>query len=1436
MSDSTPRFDALGDSNYASWAVRMEAYLSIKGCWEATSQAEHEKSRMAKAYIAMAVKDVHLALVSRASNAKELWDSLKRVHIQSGYARRLQLRKEQRSIVKDSAESLQAYFARMHALTDQLIACDCKPDDEEVVMLLLEGLPKVDAYASTIAALTVVSTRDMQPLTVDTILGPLLAAEQQISEQESSSGSAFTGRGGRGGRGGHPGRTHGSGRGQGRTGGGRGRNNSRLKCFGCNEYGHIRSECPNGLQRLARSPHAAMMMASSSTAKHSTEHWLVDSGATDHMSPNRELLTNYRTLKHPLDIAIGDGTKYAAVGKGDVQLEGPHGAIILNGVLHVPGLIVNLVSVLAAQSWKVAVLFAEEGGVRIMKDGRTLMTASQHGCVNGLYVLDTSAAGTDGFAAVVRANAELWHRRFGHKGYDSLAKMQRKGMVEGMEPTAAEFVAKKDELCRPCVLGKHVRTPFRTSDSRSSRPMQLLHMDLMGPLKRPTPEGFQYVLTVTEDYSKLSQVSLMKTKDAAHNNVLNSMARLENMCGERTQAVRTDRGGEFINKALDIAYKERGIAREPTAPYSPQSNGVAERLNRTLEESARAMLVDAGMNGDSAHWGSAIELANYIRNRSVAVGAPAGTPWESFTGKKPDVSNLRVFGAQAIVQVPKERRKKMDPTSQEGIMMGFAEGGACYKILVKGKIVISKQVKFFEVTKSTGVENNAEQVDTETADELVVGGAVDAPAAGGATDALGAGGAVDAPGVQGAMDAPVQGIGGAVGAPGHGAGGAMDAPAQGPGGAMDAPAHGVGGAIDAPAHGAGGALGAPGHGAGGAMDAPALEPGGAVDAPAHGAGGAMDAPAHGAGGAVHAPNNGAGGALGAPAHGAGGAMGAPGAVELQSANRPQRARKQVVRFNPATYAVSAGPPTFEPLTDNPTYEEALKRPDWPEWLEAMQGELASMEVNECWKLVDQPDGTKALGCRWVLTIKRDARGNIERYKARLVVQGFAQRFGVDYEQVYAPVSSHPTLRTFVAYAAYHKLEFRQLDVVTAFLNGELEEELYMKQPPGFQQGAKVCLLQKSLYGLRQAPRQWHAKLCEELGVMGFEASSADPALFTLRTEWGFIIVLAYVDDFLLAAPDGSGLCDWFVAELRKVFEVRDLGEPVLYVGIEFSLEPGVVRLTQASYVRRLAQKFGMADAKSKRVPMATTMHLVPLTSEGERYSDIGEYRSLVGGLQWLATCTRPDIACVVGMLGRYGADPTKQHMAAARGVLQYVASTANTAIEYGGADASARGANGIVLEPTGYCDADFAGDSGTRKSTTGFVFMLNGGVISWMSKLQPTVAASTTEAEYIAAGVAAREVLWLRKLMADLDHCMGKRPINIGIDNQAALALSKNPIESARAKHIDVVNHLIRNRIIRGEVAFYYCPTEENVSDSLTKLVSEKKSAYCNVGMGLVRF
>jgi hypothetical protein len=407
------------------------------------------------------------------------------------------------------------------------------------------------------------------------------------------------------------------------------------------------------------------------------------------------------------------------------------------------------------------------------------------------------------------------------------------------------------------------------------------------------------------------------------------------------------------------------------------------------------------------------------------------------------------------------------------------------------------------------------------------------------------------------------------------------------------------------------------------------------------------------------------------------------------------------------------------------------------WREAMRAEIKAIKENRTWELVELPARHRAIGLKWVYKIKHNKNGNVVQHKARLVAKGYVQQAGVDFDEVFAPVARLESVRTMLALAVHQRWEVHHMDVKSAFLNGDLKEEVYVAQPPGFVISGsenKVLRLRKALYGLRQAPRAWNAKLDDTLVTLGFQRSGAEYGIYTRSRADRRLIIGVYVDDLIITGASEDDIVT-FKQEMKLKFQMSDLGLLSYYLGIEVNFS--------------------------------------------------------------------------VGYLSRFMEDPRDDHLTGVKRVLRYVAGTRGYGLHYTRQEEE-------KPKLVGFSDADLAGDVDTRKSTSGIIYFLAGNPITWQSSKQKVVALSSCESEYIAASAAACQGVWLARLLADMIGGKHGAP-ELLVDNQSAIALSRNPVFHDRSKHIDLRYHFIRECVDEGRIVLSYTETEQQLADILTK-------------------
>ena len=476
--------------------------------------------------------------------------------------------------------------------------------------------------------------------------------------------------------------------------------------------------------------------------------------------------------------------------------------------------------------------------------------------------------------------------------------------------------------------------------------------------------------------------------------------------------------------------------------------------------------------------------------------------------------------------------------------------------------------------------------------------------------------------------------------------------------------------------------------------------------------------------------------------------------------------------------------------------------------------------------MDLPEGRKAIGCKWVFKIKRGADGEVERYKARLVAKGYSQKEGIDYNETFAPVAKFTSIRLLLAITAVLDLELHQMDAVTAFLNGEIEEDIYMAIPDGYSTNStnKVCKLLKALYGLKQSPRAWYLKLDQQLHQLGFKRSTADNSIYSMSTAVGFVILALYVDDFLLSSNNIT-LLRQIKSQLQQGFKMKDLGEAHYILGMQITHKRAEksIHLHQQHYINTVLERFGMSDCKAVSTPTDTNSKLEATTPSEATTRE--PFASAVGSIMYAMVATRPDIAFAVGAVCAHMQNPSDAHWIAVKRILRYLKGTAHLGLHF-------NANNNPKVEIHGYCDSDYAGDTTTSKSTSGYVFTCANAAITWKSQKQSRVALSTTEAEYTAAAEAIKEAVWLRHLQQDLLIPISAR-ITLYCDNQGALALSKKPINHTRTKHVTTRYHFVREAVDTNEISMQYLQTNEMLADILTKGLERIKHERFSSGMGL---
>ncbi|GJW17413.1 retrovirus-related pol polyprotein from transposon TNT 1-94 [Tanacetum coccineum] len=468
------------------------------------------------------------------------------------------------------------------------------------------------------------------------------------------------------------------------------------------------------------------------------------------------------------------------------------------------------------------------------------------------------------------------------------------------------------------------------------------------------------------------------------------------------------------------------------------------------------------------------------------------------------------------------------------------------------------------------------------------------------------------------------------------------------------------------------------------------------------------------------------------------------------------------------------------------YKDALTQACW---IEAMQEELHEFERLEVWELVPPPDKAFVITLKWIYKVKLDELGGILKNKARLVARGYRQEEGIDFEESFTPVARLEAIRIFLAFAAHMNMVVYQMDVKTAFLNGNLREEVYVSQPDGFVDPDKpnyVYKLKKALYGLKQAPRAWYDMLSSFLISNDFSKGSVDPTLFIRREGNELILVQIYVDDIIFAASTPE-LCDLFAKIMCSKFKMSMMGKISFFLGLQISQSPRGIFINQSKYALESLKKYGYESCDPVDTPMVEKSKLDE-DKEGKAV-DPSHYRGMIGTLLYLT------------------------------------ARTVHRGLWYP-KDSS------IAL--TAFADADHAGCQDTRRSTSGSIQLLGDRLVSWSSKRQKSAAISSTKAEYIALSGCCAQVLWMRSQLTDYGFGFNKIPMYC--DNKSAIALCCNNVQHSRSKHIDIRFHFIKEHVENGVIKLYFVNTEYQLADIFTKALGRERIEFLINKLGMRSF
>jgi transposase InsO family protein len=643
-----------GRENYDDWAFAARNFLVLEGIDidalpADLSEADQTK---AKAKLVMTIDPTLYVHIKNENTVSALWNKLKQLFDDSGYTRKISILRTLISIRLENCDSMTSYVSQMVETAQRLKGTGFEINEQWIGSLLLAGLP--EKFAPMIMAIE----HSGIEISADVIKTKLLDMSSEVGSTETESAFWSKQRTKNTDRGGKQKQT------LDKTG-------KQIKCYNCKKIGHYKNQCPELKERQANAFSAAFLKG-----KFSTEDWYVDSGASAHMTPNQEKLQRVRQVHEMKEIIIANQMSMPVKCAGDTQIttrvKNSQFDITVRNILCIPNLTTNLLSVSQLVANGNTVSF-KKNICHIHNQQKVLIGVAE--LENGVYKLNTVKSEKVLAATVVQAtDAKTWHRRLGHINSNDLERMKG-GAVEGVFYNEKADIQKSN--CQVCCEGKQTRLPFPSGNHRSKKLLEVVHSDLCGPMETKSIGQAKYFLLFVDDASRMSFVYFLKEKNQALQRFKEFRGMVENQTESKIKTLRTDNGGEFCSQQMESYLKAAGITHQKTNPYTPEQNGLCERFNRTIVERAKCLLFEAEL--DKFFWAEAVNTAVYLKNRSPASGLGQMTPFERWSGRKPDVSHVRVFGSPAMVHIPKNKRQKWDKKATKYIFVGYPENVKGYR-------------------------------------------------------------------------------------------------------------------------------------------------------------------------------------------------------------------------------------------------------------------------------------------------------------------------------------------------------------------------------------------------------------------------------------------------------------------------------------------------------------------------------------------------------------------------------------------------------------------------------------------------------------------------------------------------------------------------------------------------------------------------------------